>query len=224
MRKVRLQCELWEVSFSRASRQRSFCSRIIECRQFLRILLLIAVVVCMLGRVGSAVAWAVDTSADSWAFLSGYGQSVPGWGQTTQRVETIDLIPRYNHVIFDNLGAGWYHGYHSLMLEVPFSFVVSPGKSAMVGVNFLAAYTFTSGGQWQPYVFGGGGPVYSFADIPGMGADLNGNYQFGAGLKYDWQVDHQLLFELRYHHISNAGTEDPNDPLNSMKVLVGFTF
>ena len=171
-----------------------------------------------------AAAWEIDTSLDNWAVLGGYGQSFPGWGQTTQRVETIDLIPRYNHVIFADLGSDWYRGYHSLLLEVPFSLVVDPDDSAMVGMNFLAAYTFTAGGQWRPYIFGGGGPVYSFADVPGMGADLNGNYQFGAGMRYDWQADHQLLFELRYHHISNGGSEEPNDPLNSIKMLLGVTF
>ncbi len=174
--------------------------------------------------VDSADASGLDTSKDNWAFISGYGQSFPGWGETTQRVQTLDFIPRYNHRIFDNIGSGWYRGYHSLFLELPVSLVVSPDVATMVGVNFLAAYTFTAGQQWQPYVFGGGGPVYSFADISGMGAKLNGNYQFGAGIKYPWDQVHQLLFELRYHHISNAGTEEPNEPLNSVKLLIGVTF
>ncbi len=166
----------------------------------------------------------LDTSKDSWAFLTGYGQSFPGWGQTTQRVETIDLAGRYSHVIFDDLGSGWYRGYHSIFIELPVHWVVSPDVSAMVAVNFLAAYTFTADAVVQPYIFGGGGPVYSFADVPGMGAELNGNYQFGLGMEYDWRSDHHLLFELRYHHISNGGAEEPNDPLNSIKLLAGFTF
>ncbi len=173
---------------------------------------------------GYADADGLDTSRDNWAIISGYGQSFPGWGDTSQRVETIDLIPRYNHHIFDDIGSGWLQGYHSLLLELPVSFIVSPDVSTMVGINFLACYTFTSSQQWQPYLFGGGGPVYSFADIQGMGADLNGNYQFGIGLKNDWDTAHQLLFEVRYHHISNAGTEEPNEPLNSLKFLIGLTF
>ena len=66
--------------------------------------------------------------------------------------------------------------------------------------------------------------ITSFADIEGMGANLNGNYQFGLGLKHDWDASHQLLFEVRFHHISNGDTEDPNVPLNSLKVVFGFTF
>jgi len=179
---------------------------------------------CICCRVDSADAAIIDTSNDSYGVIGGYGQSFPGWGRTTQRVETLDLVLRHNHHIFEDIGSGWYQGFHSLLMELPVHFVVSPDVSTMIGLNFLACYTFTANEQWRPYLFGGGGPVYSFADIPGMGADLNGNYQFGIGLEYDRQSRHNLLFEFRYHHISNAGTEEPNDPLNSCKILFGITF
>lgn len=171
----------------------------------------------------SARADVFDTSRDSSSLLAGYGQSIPGWGTTTQRVETIDLVYRYNHLIFAAMGSGWYKGYPSTFLEVPVHAVVRPDSSVMVGLNFLAAYTFTSDQKWQPYLFGGGGPVYSFADIPGMGAELNGNYQFGFGLDHTLTGGRHVLVEVRYHHISNASTEDPNIPLNSFKILVGFS-
>jgi hypothetical protein len=175
-------------------------------------------------RTDSANAAAIDTSKDTWAVLGGYGQSFPGWGQTTQRVETIDLVPRYNHIIFDDIGSGWYRGFHSILVEVPVHFVVSPDTSTMLGMNFLACYTFTADQTIHPYLFGGGGPVYSFADVPGMGAELNGNYQFGIGMEYEMDKNYNLLLEMRYHHISNGGSEEPNDPLNSCKLLVGVTF
>ena len=167
---------------------------------------------------------ATDTRPDSWAFLGGYGQSYPGWGQTTQRVETIDLIPRYNYIVFDEMGSGWYKGFHSTFFEFPVSLILNPEISTMIGINFLAAYTFTVNEKWQPYIFGGGGPVYIFADIPGMGTKLNGNYQFGIGLEYFLNKQNHLLFEYRYHHISNAGTAEPNEPLNSSKFIIGITF
>ncbi len=185
--------------------------------------LLCLLVTCTSSGISAEVV-GFDTTKDNCAILGGYGTSFPGWGQTTERVETLDLVPRYNHLVFDNIGSGWYRGFHSLLLELPVSLVVTPDDSAMVGINFLAAYTFTAGKKWQPYLFGGGGPVYSFADIDGMGADLNGNYQFGTGVKYDLGNSHKLLIEVRYHHISNAGSREPNDPLNSIKLLLGLTF
>jgi hypothetical protein len=32
------------------------------------------------------------------------------------------------------------------------------------------------------------------------------------------------MAEYRYHHVSNAGTAEPNEPLNSSKCLIGVTF
>ena len=165
------------------------------------------------------VALGFDTSGDMWAMLAGYGQSVPGWGDTTERVE-----PRYSHRALVELGSGWYAGDYRTLIELPVHVVASPDESAMVGMNFLGSYTFTANPSWRPYLFGGGGPVYSFADIPGMGADWNGNYQFGVGAELPLEQTRSLLFELRYHHISNAGTEDPNVPLNSIKFLIGYSF
>jgi hypothetical protein len=174
--------------------------------------------------VGSAEAVDFSASKGRFGFLGGYGQSVPGWGETAQRVETIDFIPRYNHLIFDRLGFGWFQGYHSVLFEAPVHVVINPDVSSMLGVNFLACYTMTSHPKMHPYLFGGGGPVYSFADIPGMGAELSGNYQFGLGLEYRLSRSCNFLFEIRYHHISNGGREKPNEPLNSGKFLFGITF
>ena len=205
------------------SNQKSLWKKQSNCRHA-AILLLVFLTSQVIMRTDSANAAAIDTSKDTWALLGGYGQSFPGWGQTTQRVETIDLVPRYNHIIFDDIGSGWFRGFHSILVEVPVHFVVSPDTSTMIGMNFLACYTFTADQTIHPYLFGGGGPVYSFADVPGMGTELNGNYQFGIGLEYEMDKSYNLLLEMRYHHISNGGSEEPNDPLNSCKLLVGVTF
>lgn len=186
-------------------------------------LLHVLLCICLLSLSAQNVS-AFDTSKDSYGMLLGYGQSIPGWGQTTERIETIDLVPRYTHVTFEDIGTNWWIGKYSTLVELPVHAITSPDSSAMIGLNFLACFTFTASKVWQPYIFGGGGPVYSFADIEGMGASWNGNYQFALGLDHALSPAHSLLFEVRYHHISNAGIEDPNIPLNSIKFLVGWTF
>ncbi len=163
----------------------------------------------------------LDTSKDTYSVLAGYGQSFPDWGETTQRVETVDLFLRHDHFVFDLFDSNWYQGEYSVFMEFAGHFLPDY-SSSMLGMNFLAAYTFTKDSKYQPYIFGGGGPVYSFADVEGMGADWNGNYQAGLGLEI--VGDNSILFEVRYHHISNAGAEEPNEPLNSVKLLVGFSF
>lgn len=158
-----------------------------------------------------------------WSIMTGYGTSHPGWGKTETRVETIDLALRHSTIIVDNVGSSWYKGYHSTFIELPLHFLINPDDTPMVGINFLAAYTFTSF-SFQPYLFGGGGPVYVDADIEGMSTEWNGNYQFGVGLSFDLNTNHALFFECRYHHISNGNRSEPNLPLNSTKFLIGYTF
>lgn len=182
------------------------------------------IVICLLLVSPSPAGASADSPWDNWTVMTGYGQSIPGWGETSERVETVDFVPRYNHLVFAELGSGWYKGFHSTLVELPLHLIASPDVSAMVGVNLLACYTFTANQLWRPYIFGGGGPLYSFADISGMGAAWNGNYQFAIGLENRLDPDWTLLFELRYHHISNLGSEDPNVPLNSIKALIGVRF
>ncbi len=166
----------------------------------------------------------VSSEQNRWSFLAGYGSSYPGWGETETRVETVDLFFRYNKTMIHDMGSSWYSGYHSLLIEPAVHFLTNIDESPMVSLNFLGCYTFSSLEPITPYIFGGGGPVYIGGDIPGIGTRWNGNYQFGMGIKWLLNQDHSFLFEVRYHHISNGNTTDPNIPLNSTKFLAGFTF
>ncbi|HSR10697.1 MAG TPA: acyloxyacyl hydrolase, partial [Thermodesulfobacteriota bacterium] len=58
---------------------------------------------------------------------------------------------------------------------------------------------------------------------PTMGTRFNYTYQGGAGVQYFIRRDVALMAEYRYHHISNAGTASPNEPLNSSKFLLGIS-
>ncbi len=165
-----------------------------------------------------------ETPDSYWSLLGGYGISHKGLGLTKVQVQVLDLILQYDRVLLKDVGSSWYKGHHSLILELPLTLVVDPDVSPMIGVNILGAWTFDSSDILQPYFFGGGGILYTNADIPGLGSDINGNWQFGAGIRYRLESGNWLKVEYRFHHISNTGAKDPNDPLNSSKILVGVTF
>jgi len=57
-----------------------------------------------------------------------------------------------------------------------------------------------------------------------MGAKLNFSYQGGTGVQIPIAQATMLNLEYRYHHISNAGTASPNEPLNSSKFLLGMSW
>ncbi|GAB4335590.1 MAG: acyloxyacyl hydrolase [Desulfobulbaceae bacterium] len=174
--------------------------------------------------VCGAAAGTFSEPVSDWSLLGGYGITHKGLGKTKVQVQVVDLYLQYDRILFGDVGSSWYRGHHSLLVELPFTLVVDPDVSPMVGVNILGAWTFDSSDSFRPYLFGGGGILYTDADIPGLGSDINGNWQFGAGIRYRLDSGNWLRFEYRFHHISNTGAKDPNDPLNSSKFMIGVTF
>jgi hypothetical protein len=150
----------------------------------------------------------------------GGGESFPGWGDTTERVKTVDLTFRYAGLINRPFLPGWLNAREQLWIELPIMYVVDPDDAPIYSMNFLFCCIFKNHASFQPYLTLGGGPVYVAADIPGMGSRLCGNYQAGVGARIPFS-GWALHTELRYHHISNLGTADPNVPLNSLRALVG---
>ena len=159
-----------------------------------------------------------------WTMYAGYGVTHKGLGKTKQEVHVLDFIPQYEYVLLEDVGNHWYRGHHSLVLELPVTLVVDPDVNTMIGLNVIGSWTFDVSERMQHYFFGGGGILYNNADIPGMGSDINGNWQFGGGVKFKLKTGNWLKVEYRFHHISNTGAKDPNDPLNSSKILLGWTF
>jgi len=196
-------------------------------RKFFQYIILLFTAIIVLEHTGFSLERnqpAFATFDDNWTVLGGYGVSHKGLGATNARVETVDIIVRYGRFLSRELGVSWYRGRHEILIEVPFRAVVYPEHAFMTGVTFLATWNFTAGDLLIPYIMVGGGPVYTNLDIPGLGAKLNYSYQGGAGIHYFVDQDMSINFNYRLHHISNAGTAEPNEPLNSSRFLIGVTF
>jgi hypothetical protein len=166
---------------------------------------------------------AKDSEDPFWSLAVGYGESQPGWGDTKERVKTADLILRYVQPEESLRGRDWYLNRRSLIIEGAYHHLISPDEPPIFGVYFLSCWTFLTNERLRPYLLAGGGPVYTKAEIPGTSSKVRGSYQFGAGLEYLIE-NRKFTLEFRFHHLSNGGTKDPNDPLNSAKLLLGFNF
>jgi lipid A 3-O-deacylase len=157
--------------------------------------------------------------------LTGYGITHRGFGETRTQVQTWDAIARLGWYLSDDIGKGsWYQGRHQLLVELPYHLAVDHGGRSMVGGYLLGSWKFTSLSHVKPYIFAGGGPVNVGLGLPTMGAKLNFSYQGGTGVQIPVAQATMLNLEYRYHHISNAGTESPNEPLNSSKFLLGVSW
>lgn len=175
-----------------------------------------------------AVAADLQTASQAdgeYAFLTGYGITHRGFGDTRTQVETFDMILRYGRFLSDEVGKGhWYQGRHELLLELPYHLALDHGGRSMTGGYILGSWKFTAPERLVPYVFAGGGVLFVDLGLPTMGTRLDFSYQGGTGIQYFIRKELALMAEYRYHHISNAGTAEPNEPLNSSKFLIGVSF
>ncbi len=159
--------------------------------------------------------------------LLGYGVSHPGFGETTERLQVLDVIPRFSFVQDEKIGSDWYTINRELWIELPVSIILSDTDSTdhhdigLISATFLMALVSKANPDIEPYLTVGGGPVYLAGDIDGVGSDICGNYQLGLGIRFKSPIGHILNFECRYHHISNMGLASPNVPLNSTKFALG---
>jgi lipid A 3-O-deacylase len=165
-------------------------------------------------------------ASTEYSFLAGYGITHRGFGATRTQVQTVDFIGRFGYFLSDQMGQGWYRGQFEHIVELPLHLVVDPETRIMTGGNLLANWKFTGLAQhrFYPYAFAGGGVLFVDLGLPTMGSRLDFSYGGGTGLQYLWRRDLAFSGEYRYHHISNADTAEPNEPLNSSKILFGISF
>jgi len=174
-------------------------------------------------QAGAADASFFRKADAEYAVLTGYGITHRGFGDTRTQVQTFDTILRYGRFLSGDLGEGWYQVRHELLLELPLHLAVDHDDRIMTGGYILGGWKFTAMEEYVPYVFAGGGVLYVDLGLPTMGSRLDFSYQAGTGVQYFIAKDTALTFEYRYHHVSNANTASPNEPLNSSKILVGIS-
>jgi lipid A 3-O-deacylase len=193
----------------------------------MRRLLAILVLAWMLGTGCPADAAGPETATGEYGLLAGYGITHAGFGATRTQVQTVDLIGRFGWFLSDEVGRGaWYQGRHELLVELPLHLAVDQGGRTMTGGYLLGSWKFTglADSRLYPYAFAGGGVLFVDLGLPTMGSRLDFSYQGGVGCQYELRPGLALLAEYRYHHVSNASTAEPNEPLNSSKLLLGVSW
>ncbi|MHB8056586.1 MAG: acyloxyacyl hydrolase [Desulfuromonadaceae bacterium] len=175
--------------------------------------------------LGNTLEHNIAAATSEFGGLTGYGITHKYLGATRTQVQTWDAIARFGWFLSDEAGKdSWYQGRHELLLELPYHMTVDHGGRSMVGGYALGSWKFTGLERTAPYIFAGGGPLFVDLGLPTMGSRLCFSYQAGAGLQSFLKKNMALTLEYRYHHISNAGTASPNEPLNSSKFLFGVSY
>jgi hypothetical protein len=142
----------------------------------------------------------------------GFGYEPP-WARTESDVAFAAFHPRLGWFVHDRIelyGEATLFIYHQPALDV------SAGAAALAGRFYLR-----TSGRWIPYVTGGGGILWTSLDVIEIDRTYNFQHFVGFGWRQNRARGPRLVFEVRNHHISNAGTAGDNLGVNAIVGLAG---
>ena len=99
----------------------------------------------------------------------------------------------------------------------------SPRTGFAGGLGLLLRYHFLALDRWQPYVEGGAGFLGLALDLADQADGFAFQPQGGVGLLYAITPRTSVEFGTRFHHISNAFTQEPNGGIDTFQILFGAT-
>ncbi len=139
-------------------------------------------------------------------------------------VELIYVAPRWGIGISNPLGGeAWYRGNLELVGEGALLFNFEPEDGFAGGITAMFRYNFLPDGNFIPFVQLGAGIVSLDFDLDDQSDGLNFTPQGGLGFHYFVSERTALTGEWRFHHVSNADIDDPNEGINTSLFLVGFS-
>jgi len=118
----------------------------------------------------------------------------------------------------------WYRGSFDLIVEGEFIRSFEPNDGFSAGANFMARYNLLSWSKLVPFAEAGTGIGYLDFGLFDQEDGIIFYPQVGLGFHYFLTELFSLDTSLRFHHISNAGTDQPNNGVHSGLVLLGLTF
>jgi len=141
----------------------------------------------------------------------------------SSKLNGVAVHPSWQIALTDPIGKEWWSGSIALGVEAALLGIAEPTSAYGIGFTPKLIYTLTSFGRLKPYVDGGGGPLWTNFDgrIPEQGSDFNFLVWGGTGAIYDLTAQWSLNAGLRFSHISNGGTDQPNGGLNYLLPFVG---
>lgn len=118
----------------------------------------------------------------------------------------------------------WYRGNLDGIVEGEFMIAYEPSSGYTAGLGLLLRYNFLFSKQWVPYLeIGGGVGVLDF-DLQDQADGLIFYPQAGLGVHYFLTKNMSVDLGWRFHHMSNANTEYPNNSINASLLLLGFSW
>ena len=153
----------------------------------------------------------------------GYGEQFDLWNTTITGFDFFNAGIRVGFLPWGTVGSGPLKGAFEIGLEPFYQRFVHPEHAYFAGLGAVGRYHFLPLGRLVPYV--------ELAAAPGA-TDLRTREQHtdfvfllfgGVGASYFVTERTALYAGYRLQHISNAGTDSPNQGINSHTGVVGFS-
>jgi len=139
-------------------------------------------------------------------------------------VRPVEVIPRLGVGVTDPFGGdAWYRGNLEILLEGALLFNTEPDFGFAGGVGSTLRYNFLPWRRVVPFVDANFGLLGLDFDLSRQSDGFN--FNVGGGSGSHWLVGERttITTEVRWQHISNMNTQRPNDGINDVLFLIGFT-
>ena len=182
-----------------------------------------------------SLSYANDSTSKKFGYGKIYAGLQGGWGKAFslgiagngdgRHVEYAAVLPQLGIGLSDVLaGDSWFKGNFDAVFEGEFLIGYKPNSGYSAGLGILLRYNFLSTEKWVPYVeIGGGFGVLEF-DLKDQADGLIFYPQAGLGLHYFAKDNLSIDLGWRFHHMSNANSEMPNNSINASLLLLGFSW
>ena len=190
---------------------------------------------CVMCLLCASMAWSLpavaDDSSSTWVGRQTVGLVTGGMlpirllASQSSKLNGVAVHPSWQVTLTDPIGESWWSGAMALGAEAALLGITEPTGAYGIGFTPKVIYTFTSLGPLQPYIEGGGGPLWTNFDgrIREQGSDFNFLVWGGAGANYELTPRWALNIGVRFSHISNSGLDTPNSGLNCLLPFAGIS-
>jgi len=166
------------------------------------------------------------------ALLAGYGVGFRAGSEKNRRISAelgdvgiAQVIPRFGVGITDPLwGDSWIRGNVEILFEGALLFNTSPHFGFAGGVGSTLRYNFLPWRRVVPYIDANFGVLGLDFDLERQSDGFNFNVGFGTGSHWFVGERFSIVTEVRWQHISNADTSQPNDGINDVLFLIGLSY
>lgn len=165
-----------------------------------------------------------------------YSSLQGGWGKAFalgnvagdgdgRKAEYVAILPQLGIGLTDIVGDNsWFRGNLDAVFQGEFLAAYEPNSGYSAGLSLLLRYNFLHSEQWVPYLeIGGGVGVLDF-DLRDQADGLVFYPQAGLGMHYLFTDNLSVDLGWRFHHMSNANTDLPNNSINASLLMFGFSW